>query len=47
MGIERDDRAENQVVSRTLTPNRAIERTVQQRRYACCCPPAHCERWAS
>lgn len=31
---------------RTWRPrhNPAIERTVQQRRYACCCPAAHCER---
>ena len=27
--------------------NNAIERTVQQRRFACCCPAAHCERSAS
>ena len=27
--------------------NNAIERTVQQRRFACCCPAAHCEHSAS
>jgi len=33
-------------VSCSLSPshNSAIERTVQQRRCACCCPVAHCER---
>jgi len=30
-----------------VTPNHAIKPPFQQRRFACCCPAAHRERWAN